>query len=325
MILLLILILFGIAAVLAAANQDRIIAAILAEVKKNTGVEITAPSSHLFLANHLIIILDQPRVSHNDRQIMTLKELRVAVAYHSIIDNRGLPLYAITLTNPTITVLAAAQNAARGTALQPDKELADGLQGAIGELSRIARNIMLIGAELRDSTGNPLMDRVDITAFRTRRESHLWTISMNGAMTRAPIKGMRFTASLRLGRGQAASTEVARGQFLFRDAPLDAIALGGFSSPGNARGVVHFTMRDDGALSGTFDLGANGLALNSARLTSPISLGDLSLRATFAVAAQQIALENLVLLRSRQPLASGEARINQPFGAAPEIDASIGG
>ena len=60
------------AVVLVYFNQHRLVVAVLASVKQQTGIEIIPASSHLHVRNHLIVELDRPRVMSGNREIVSL-------------------------------------------------------------------------------------------------------------------------------------------------------------------------------------------------------------------------------------------------------------
>lgn len=115
--LLRILLIAGIVAITVAAtcaavlysNQHRIIAAVLRGVQQQTGVQIEPGSAHLEFRSHLVFVLDEPRVSTADHEIVSLSRIRAVVNYNSILFRRGLPLRALQLDRPILSVPFATQ------------------------------------------------------------------------------------------------------------------------------------------------------------------------------------------------------------------------
>src|SRR5271170_3548083 len=101
---LLTVILLGGSAALILFNQSRIVVYVLASVRNRTGVDIIPRASSVHLGTHLIVILDEPQVIANGREIVKLKALRAIVSYHSIFTATGLPLFRLTATSPEITL-----------------------------------------------------------------------------------------------------------------------------------------------------------------------------------------------------------------------------
>ena len=130
-------VLIGGTAALIAANQERIVAYVLASVRNRTGVDIIPRSSSVHLSTHLVVVLDQPQVIDNGHEIVKLKSLSAIVSYHSIFVSTGLPLYRLTATQPDITLPVTQTNTAAISVPRPGTPMIDAMQDSLHALSRI--------------------------------------------------------------------------------------------------------------------------------------------------------------------------------------------
>src|SRR5579872_6563628 len=78
-------------------NQHRLIVAVLSSIKNQTGVEIISPHGSLEVRNHLIVVLERPRVLTGGREVVAIDRIRAVVSYHSIVFSRGLPLHDLII------------------------------------------------------------------------------------------------------------------------------------------------------------------------------------------------------------------------------------
>src|ERR1022692_2918376 len=78
-------------------NQHRLIVAVLSSIKNQTGVEIVSPHGSLEVRDHLIVVLEHPRVMTGGREIVAMDRFRAIVNFHSIFFSRGLPLHELVL------------------------------------------------------------------------------------------------------------------------------------------------------------------------------------------------------------------------------------
>src|SRR5580704_18703480 len=146
-------VLIGGSAALIAANQERIVAYVLASVRNRTGVDIIPRASSVHLSTHLIVILDQPQVIANGHEIVKLKSLRAIISYHSIFTSTGLPLYRLTAISPDITLPVNSGNAATVPIPRPGTPTIDALQQALHALSRICWRVETTDATVRYADG----------------------------------------------------------------------------------------------------------------------------------------------------------------------------
>src|SRR5580692_3664169 len=103
-------------------NQHRIVVAVLGSVKQQTGIDIVPARAHLYLTDHLLVELEQPRVMSGNHEIVTLKKIRAVVNFRTIFTN-GLPLRELDLEGPELTVPFDATSTGSGQLPRPDREL----------------------------------------------------------------------------------------------------------------------------------------------------------------------------------------------------------
>src|SRR4029077_2460284 len=95
-------------------NQHRLIVAVLSSIKDQTGVEIISPSGRLEVRDHLIVVLERPRVRTGGREIVSMDRIRAVVNFHSIVFSRGLPLHDLVLDGPVLTAPFDATKVSNG-------------------------------------------------------------------------------------------------------------------------------------------------------------------------------------------------------------------
>ena len=307
-------------------NQSRIVVYLLASVRNRTGVDIIPRASSVQLGTHLIVVLDQPQVIDNGREIVRLKSLRAIIGYHSIFVSTGLPLYRLTATNPEITLPVNSSDTGAIPVPRPGAATIVALHDVLQALGRIAWRVETIDAKVRYADGAELADHVGIVAYRTRRDPLLWSVGFSGALLGSPVPGAKIAGKIVLGSGKKlASGEFARGQLWTWDVPLDGVEAEGFSLAGTFQNSVKFLLHNDGSLTGTTDAGAQKLLLKSARLPAPQDLGQYSLHADFDITDGKYAITQIVLRRVNQPVLSAETELVGPASEKPELGIRLGG
>jgi hypothetical protein len=315
----------GGSAVLIAVNQSRIVVYVLASVRDRTGVEIIPRASSVHLGTHLIVVLDQPQVIDNGREIVKLKSLRAIIGYHSIFVSTGLPLYRLTATNPEITLPLNSADRGAFPLPRPGAPTIVALHDVLKALGRIAWRVETIDAKVRYADGVELADHVGVVAYRTRRDPLLWRVGFSGSLLGAPVPGAHVAGKIALGTGKKlAAGEFARGQFWSWDVPLEDVEAEGFSLTGSIQCGLKFLLHDDGSLTGVADAGAQKLLLKSARLAAPEDLGEYSLHAGFDITDGKYAITQIVLRRVSTPVLSGETELVGPESEKPELGIHLG-
>jgi AsmA-like C-terminal region len=306
-------------------NQSRIVVYVLASVRNRTGVDIIPRASSVHLGTHLIVILDEPQVIADGREIVKLKALRAIVSYHSIFTATGLPLFRLTATNPEITLPMDSSDVSAVPVPRPGPETVGALNDVLRSLARIAWSVEATDATVHYSDGTPLADHVEITAHRTRREPNRWRIGFDASMLAAPVAGAHVSGKLSFGTSDASPPgEFAGGQIWTRDVPLNGIEVEGLALEGSMQASLKFLLHTDGSLTGGTDAGAQNLWLKGERLAAPIELGGYTLHAGLNMTDGRYALTQIVLRHVNTPLLSGDTVLLAPNGDNPELGIHLG-
>ncbi len=323
--LIVVLVVGGLAALIA-SNQARIVTYVLASVRKRTGVDIIPRASTVHLGTHLNVLLDEPEVIFNGQKIVKLKSLRAIVTYRSILTGTGLPLYRLTATNPEITLPVIASNASAVPVPRPDADLVRSLTEISRTLTRITWRFDTIDASVRYADGTPVLDQLGIVAFRTRRDPYLWRIGLDTAMVAAPTPGAHMSARLSIGNGARMPPDhLANGQVWIWDVPLNRLAAEGFKLAGETKALLKFGLLSDGSITGKLEADAQHLALKGQRLSSPIVMGDYSLKAGFSMSNGMYSISQITLRRVDIPVFSADTELRAPLSGNPELGVRLGG
>ncbi len=302
-------------------NQDRIVAAVLQGLRQSTGVQVTVSGSRLHLRSHLVVELDHPRIVNGSHELVKLARIRASIGYHALLFTRGLPLYAIALDNPDITVPAGAVGAQAVPLPQAGSDAVRAILIALHDLGGIAWRIEIVDGELRGPDGGPIADRVGMFAFRRHFDSNVWQVSFSAQALRPPFRDCEIAGHIVGGIGKRTPPhQVARGTLWYwnaRLAPLTESAV--VHAQGRGAGKIDFTLADDGSAAGSGDLGFSSLKLTGQDLVGTEALGSLSISAAFTAASSEIALHQLVITRSGRTVFSGDSELASPFSDNPEI------
>ena len=324
--LLIVAIVIGGSAALIAFNQSRIVVYVLASIRNRTGVDIIPRASSVHLGTHLIVVLDQPQIIDNGREIVKLKSLRAIISYHSIFVSTGLPLYRLTAINPEIIMPVNAANAAAINIPRPGAPTIDALQDALHALARICWRVETTNATVRYADGVELADKVGIVAYRTHGEPFRWRIGFKGALHGLHVSGAQISGKISLGIGEnSPAGEFAHGQVWTWNVPLEGIEVEGFALAGVVQSTLKFSLHDDGAMTGTTDAGAEALVLKSARLAAPVDLGAYSLHAGFNITDGKYAVTQIVLRHVNAAVLSGDTELLAPQSDNPRLGIHLGG
>ncbi|HWJ40497.1 MAG TPA: hypothetical protein VNT29_05170, partial [Candidatus Limnocylindrales bacterium] len=299
---------------------------VLASVRNRTGVDIIPRTSSVHLSTHLIVVLDQPQVIANGREIVKLKSLRAIVSYHSLFTGTGLPLYRLTAISPDITLPVNSGNAAAVPIPRPGTPTIDALQEALHALSRICWRVETTDATVRYADGAEVANHVGIVAYHSRRDPFRWQLGFSGALLGSPVPGARLSGKFSLGLGRNSRPgEFAHGAIWTWDVPLQGIELEGFSLVGTIHNTVKFLLHDDGSVTGDAEAGAEKLILKSARLPAPEDLGPYSLHADFEITDGKYAITKIVLRRVETAVLSGDSELVAPHSDNPQLGIHLGG
>ncbi len=321
---------FGIVALLVVSavaviyfNQHRIVVAVLTSIKEQTGVEILAPSSHLRVGSHLIVELEHPRVTSGNGEVVTLERIRAVINFHLIFVH-GLPLHELDLERPVLTVPSGITSAG-GAIPHPGRAMIDQTLAGLDDLARISRRVVIDNLELRAASGALLLRNARLVASRRRATPKLWTVSVEADSESPELAGTHAAGSFSLGEGGTLpATDAVLGKIWFSKLPLQHVSIGNLNISGHSQGQITFSVARDGSLEGVATIGLTALTVGSPDLSSPLALGDSALEARFNTSSDQVTISNATLTHEGKSLAAGQAYIEKPFEANPNVTLGVG-
>src|SRR5438067_171673 len=168
-LLLIVMVLIGGAAVALVANQDRVMARVLDGVHQRTGLEITGAATHLRLSSHLILEFDHPRIARDGKELGRLDSARAVVTYHSILFSGGVPLYSLVLVHPDFQLPKKTGFAMTTPLPRIGTELVNTVVKLLHGLERASWRIEVVDATVHGPDGSVLFDQLGFLAFRRHR------------------------------------------------------------------------------------------------------------------------------------------------------------
>ncbi len=311
--------LFATVTVVVYFNQQRIVGVVLASVKNQTGIDISAPSSHIAVRRHLVVELDHPRVMAGNREIVSLEKIRAIVNFRSIFTH-GLPLRELDLVHPLVTAPFDAAAASNGPLPRPSRDLINDTIARFGDLARISRRFVISGMELRDRAGTILLHDADLVASHRRATPKLWTVNFKTDCEFPKIKGAQAAGNFNLGQGgNLPATETLQGTFWFWQLPIQHLTIGNIDADGEAEGKVKFSVAHDGAIDGVTTLAVKALSLRSPDLSAPLEVGDYKLEARFSTSSDRVEISSARLSREGNPVVAGQGYVSNPMDRNPEV------
>jgi hypothetical protein len=325
-ILVTIMVLLAAAAVGVYVNRASLVRAVLVAVRSRTGLEIAYSGSHLRLSSHLEITLENPRVISGSSELVNLERVRAAISYHALIFSYGMPLYALTLDTPDITVPMSTAQLGALPLPQPGAQAVQGVLIALRDLGTVAWRIQITNGTIRDSSGVPVVDRVGMIAYRKHWDSAVWHVSFDARVVREPMAGLRIAGALQGGIGRETPPhQVASGKLRFWHARLGPLtSRAALRAEGQSAGKLNFTLGDDGKAQGTGEASVRGLTLSGRDLKGPDPLGGYSVRCNYAVSSQTAALSKVSVRYQEREILTADGQISEPFGGNPSATVRIG-
>jgi len=319
------LVVIGGCALLAYLNQGRIVAYVLNGVQRRSGIRIEPRSSHIELRSHLVVVLEHPRVFLPSGETITLSRIRAVLNYHLIIAGHGLPVYTLEFDQPAIR-LSQKAGAAPAALAYPKPELVRKVVFDLGRLALATKQIDVIGLSLADAAGRPLLERVGMLAFRTRREPRLWNVSVDSTVAYPALAGARLAATFQVGAGRSMPEHVVlKGHLWFWQLPLSGLTPGSLKVSAAMHGSVGFSLRDDATLRGEAEIGVSDLTVTSAGLKSPLALGDYTLEAALATSPENIALTSATLRHGSEQVLAAQGGVQGQSTPNPKVHVQVGG
>ena len=307
------------AVVLIYFNQRRIILAVLASVKQQTGIAIIPASGHLEVRSHLIVELEHPRVMSGDHELVALDRIRAIVNFHSILSH-GLPLRALDLEGPSLAAPFDANSVGTGRIPRPDAEVINQVIARLGDLAHISRRLDITDLQLRDQSGMLLLRNASLIAYHRHATPNLWAIHFAADCEFPKMQGAHTAGDFKLGEGGTLpSTQVLEGKLRFSRLPLQHLTIGNIEADGQSHGEIKFAVTHDAAIEGVAEVGVKGLSIRSPDLSGPLALGAYALEARFNTSADNVTISNAKLTHAGKPVAAAQASIRNPYEPNPEV------
>lgn len=304
--------------------QNQLVAAVLREVSRRSGVQIVAESSQLEFRNHLIIVLERARVLSQAGEIASMDRLTAAISYHAIFYNSGLPLYALIAEHPRLRLPFDASKASSPGLVRLESWMVQEGLGFLAKLAKVGKRFGAVDLEATDQSGLPLVQQAGLMVFHRRRSPGVWHIALNAIAASPPLKGLHVAVSVRAGTGAKIPAHVALlGRLLYWEMPLEGLSIESFTVSGKSQGKLELRLGDNGAIEGRAELGFKYLEARGPELTGPLELGDCTFDSPFSVSEGRIALSHATLRRAEVQVLGGEVHIDQPYGQNPQVGLEI--
>lgn len=312
--------LFSLAALLSAGvavgmhNQARLISLVLQHIQDRTGYRIVASDSWLRFGTHLSVFLEHPVILHQGRELVRSERIRVYLSYHAVIWNSGLPLRALVVVRPDLRT-AATQNALGPNLLpRPDAPAIRAVAQAFREFTGLVERLTISSARVSDAAGQPLLEELSLTAAPRRRHAKTWNVGFIAPRIHTSLSGIELSGRMRIDTApQAVDPVVSDGELWFWNARLDRDAGAGVTLNGTVHGKATFALHGNGELGGRGELAIDRCGAGGARLSTPIDLGNCSLKATYALSTQRVALTDLDARVGTATVAVGDFTLSDPF------------
>src|SRR5580698_9968637 len=112
-----------------------------------------------------------------DHELVALDKIRAVVNFRSM-STHGLPLRALDLDGPALTVPFDANSVGTGQLPRPNTEDINEIIGRLGDLAQITQRLEITHMELRDQLGLLLLRNANLVAYHRHATPNLWTISL---------------------------------------------------------------------------------------------------------------------------------------------------
>lgn len=309
-------------------NRNNLVRGVLARIDQRTGFNIIVSGTRLRFRNHLIVVLERPRVVMGGREIAQLAAINAVVSYHTLIRGNGLPLYALGLDHPVLRIPEQAAGVTAGGLPRLDASAVETLKWGLDAVADVAFRLEVNDAALTGPDNRPLVDHLDITAYREHRRpgNWPWLVSFDAGWQHAPIDGLRLAGNIRLG-GEVREDRntIASGRVWFWGLGIDGFDIGGLRASGQMQGSLRMVLSSSGELSGNADVDLRQLAVRGKPLIEPMALGDYSLRTAYHATPDKIDFSGLALEHQGEQTLAGELSVVQPYSSARTAAFSVSG
>jgi AsmA-like C-terminal region len=312
--------LVGVACALAAEyvirNQNHLVQLVLARIKDSTGLNIVVSRTRVSFGHHLVVVLENPRVLIDQRELMRLGSIRAIIAYHSLVQSNGLPLYSLILDNPDVRVPATAGGGGATEVPRLGAQAAKRIESALEALESVTGRFEINGGALDEEDNVRLADHLDVTAYQQHRRPGKWPwlLKFNAFWRLAPLSGTRLAGDFWVGgKINENHDELSSGHLWFSGIHLKDLEIAGVKVDAGTKGDLHLTLTTEGELDGDSDLTVGGLVLHGSALTTPVVLGDARLHTDYRATPDEVHLTHLSIEHSGQRVLEGGVSVGNPY------------
>lgn len=303
------------AGAIALHNQARLITLVLDRVQQQTGFAVVAANARVRLRAHLNIILDQPSIRRDGRELMRSESVRVRVSYHALIWNNGLPLRGVIIVRPEVRLAAGSGAFSPDAVPRVDATFVRALAEAFRRFTGLVERVTIANGRLSDAAGNPLLEQFSLTATPRRRHARVWNIGFIAPHVNWPgFRGLEASGRMSIETMPGPADRLISGGELWIWNARFAHDMGAAVT---ARGTLHgnatFALSGTGELSGRSEIDIDELTAGGARLDRPVDLGNCSFKTLYAVSTTHVALVGLAARVGAATVAAGDFTLNDPF------------
>jgi hypothetical protein len=326
-LLLLIAVLLGAAALAILHNQATIVAFVLQRIQQQTGYKIVANDARMRFGSHLRVLLDHPTIGHQGRELMRAERIRVFISYHALIWNHGLPLHGIVVVHPIVQV--PGETGAIGPRLLPSPDVQNirAVAQDFRDFTGLVERVTISNALVSDASGRPLLEQFSLTAAPRRKHATIWNIGFLAPRIQTPVNGLQASGRMSVETDPAAHELVSDGELWFWQGALRRNLGDGLAVDGIAHGDAGFSLNDRGELSGRANLNLSQFKAAGRRLVKPLKVDELSLHTSYAVSNSATSFTDIRLVAGTgagaTPIASGDFTLSNPFQPDAEVVAHL--
>jgi len=298
---------------------------VVAQVEAQTGLRVLSTDSRVEFTPRLVMQFNHAEVlDHTGQSLARLRSLVLSFSYTVLLHRNGLPLYRILLDHPEIHL----PNSVQGPAIPHlDAAAAQFVENSLATLSHMTRHLDVIGATILDAGNQPLVEGLNVEAYRRLLLGTRWRVNFDTTWLGTPLKNARVSGSLNLGARKAApDTPVVQGELWFWGVSLDRLHLvQGLESRGQVQGNLSLTLRDDGTTLGDSEIKIASGGLSGTRLLAATQPLDLTLDTVMNLSPERLTLQKIELWQGRQILLAGDGSFAQPYTPNPTLALHLGG
>src|SRR5579875_1845767 len=252
-------------------GNRKLAALIVARVAAQSGVQIIATATTTSYWGHLRVYFDHPLLVRGGRELCRLSQLTLVFSYHALLFNHGLPLLAIDLRAPWLSLSGTGEP----PVARPDAHMVAQVRALLRELAGITRDVEVEGGQIELADGRPLAQDVRVRAQRPLLRVSPWHIDVSARLRPPDLLPLRAHLELQVdARPEHAASPLARGTLWLAQARLDGLAMGGVQLSGALQARSTLTIDGQGQLEGALNTQVAHLLVAGTRLRSPLSVQD---------------------------------------------------